>query len=158
MRAELGYFASAEILPGYHQLTPDDRKIVLKALPAIKVEKLEGGASKKIKKEASDELDGGSSSTLKDKIESQIAKQSVLYYKFKDGLKKSLSKSEVASLLMANKSYIPVGIENMLDRCADILTFGRLPKCDKCKGDYEFNKTGYFCNGWLLALRSEFHL
>lgn len=113
------------------------------------MEKQEGGASKKMKKEASDELDAGSSK--KDIIESQIAKQSVLFYKFKDGMK-SLSKSDIEIFLKANKSFIPVGIEDMLDRSADILTFGRLPKCEKCKGDYVFNKTGYFCNGGFLCL------
>ena len=39
------------------------------------------------------------------------------------------------------------GIDNLLDRCADFLTFGALAKCQKCKkGDMIFAKHGYQCN------------
>jgi poly [ADP-ribose] polymerase len=41
-----------------------------------------------------------------------------------------------------------VGVDGLLDRCADFLTFGALAKCQKCKkGDMIFAKHGYSCNG-----------
>lgn len=40
------------------------------------------------------------------------------------------------------------GLDNLLDRCADFLTFGAIGKCEKCKkGDMIFAKHGYQCNG-----------
>lgn len=35
LRTELGWFASAEMLPGYKQLSKDDKKIVLKHIPLV---------------------------------------------------------------------------------------------------------------------------
>ena len=41
-----------------------------------------------------------------------------------------------------------VGVDELLDRCADFLTFGAVAKCSKCKkGDMMFSKFGYTCNG-----------
>lgn len=37
LRAELGWFASAEMLPGYNKLSADDKKIVLKNVPLVSI-------------------------------------------------------------------------------------------------------------------------
>jgi poly [ADP-ribose] polymerase 1 len=40
------------------------------------------------------------------------------------------------------------GVDALLDRCADFLTFGAIAKCPKCKtGDMMFSKYGYTCSG-----------
>lgn len=37
-----------------------------------------------------------------------------------------------------------------MDRLSDVMTFGALEKCPKCKnGQYVFNKAGYICQGQL---------
>lgn len=34
---------------------------------------------------------------------------------------------------------------------ADIITFGALKKCEKCSGQFLFNKNGYLCSGYITG-------
>lgn len=57
---------------------------------------------------------------------------------------------------MNDSDFAEIEKEALLDRCADILCFGALYKCQECsKGDMIFNKHGYSCNGmkdeWVMC-------
>ena len=81
-------------------------------------------------------------------LEETIKKQSKQMFKIRDALKEMCSKSELQDILFKNNSGMAEGVDGLLDRCADFLTFGALVKCDKCKkGDLQFLKHGYKCNG-----------
>lgn len=137
LRAELGYFESAEALPGFKALNNEDQKSVLKEIPAIKQEDV---PEKKIKLE--DTVDGADAS-----MEKNLKEQNKLLYKYRDSLKE-LSKKDLTLLLEKNKQEVPSGIETMLDRLADVMTFGTLLPCDECKGgQFVFDKCGYVCHG-----------
>lgn len=57
---------------------------------------------------------------------------------------------ELQFFLVANDSDVIEDVDSALDRCADILTFGALYKCQKCfQGDMIFTKYGYTCNGMI---------
>lgn len=99
---------------------------------------------KKLKSEPKDEVDAAAEKTLEDIIK----KQSKQIFKIRDTLKDLCAKADLQNMLFANNSGMVEGVENLLDRCSDILTFGALAKCQKCKkGDMIFAKFGYKCNG-----------
>lgn len=102
--------------------------------------------AKKLKAEPKDEVDSAADKAL----EENIKKQSKQLFKIRDKLQALCSKVQLQNILFANKSGMAEGLEGLLDRCADILTFGALAKCQKCKkGDMMFSKYGYTCNGML---------
>jgi poly [ADP-ribose] polymerase len=83
-------------------------------------------------------------------LETLIAKQTKQYFKVRDTIKSIAGKSELQNILFANKSCMVEGVDGLLDRVTDFLTFGALEKCQKCKkGDMIFAKHGYKCNGML---------
>lgn len=101
---------------------------------------------KKLKSEPKDEVDAAAEKTLEDIIKKQTKQK----FKIRDTLKDICSKNDLQNILFANNSGMVEGVENLLDRCADILTFGALAKCQKCKkGDLIFDKYGYKCNGMM---------
>lgn len=82
------------------------------------------------------------------KLERTIANQTNELLRVRQGLHDACSDEELQLLLIFNDSDVVEGIDNLLDRCADILTFGALYKCRKCNtGDMIFTKYGYTCNG-----------
>lgn len=102
--------------------------------------------AKKLKSEPKDEADSAASQSLED----QIKKQSKVLFKIRDKIQSICSKNDLQNILFANDSCLVEGVDNLLDRCADFLTFGALAKCQTChKGDMMFKKHGYKCNGMI---------
>lgn len=102
--------------------------------------------AKKLKAEPKDEID----SAVDKALEETIKKQSKQLFKIRDMLQALCSKGQLQNILFTNKSCMVEGVDKLLDRCADILTFGALAKCQKCtKGDMIFSKYGYTCNGMI---------
>jgi poly [ADP-ribose] polymerase len=137
----LGFFACGDQLPGFGNLEKEDRDLVKKNIPAIKSEEI---AAKKLKTEPKDEVDAAENA----KLEETIKKQTKAFYDYKDNLKSNFTKQQLINILFLNNSFIPEGIENILERCSDFFTFGALAKCPKCHtGDFVFKKNGYGCEG-----------
>lgn len=66
----------------------------------------------------------------------------------RQALQNVCTEEELQLFLLFNDSDIVNGLDNLLDRCADIVTFGAIYKCLKCNtGDMMFTKNGYTCNG-----------
>lgn len=97
-----------------------------------------------MKAEPKDEVDAAIEHALEETIKSQSKK----LFKIRDALQKLCTKADLQNILFANSSGMVTGVDNLLDRCADFITFGALAKCQKCmKGDMIFAKQGYRCNG-----------
>lgn len=117
---------------------------VLIPFPSHRAIKITAAQAKKLKAEPKDEVDAAAESAL----EETIKKQSKMLFKVRDKLKELCTKDQLQSILFANNSGMVAGMDDLLDRCADFLTFGALAKCQKCKkGDLIFSKHGYTCNG-----------
>lgn len=88
--------------------------------------------------------------TCEDESEDQevkIAHQTAELFRVRQALQQICSVEDLQFLLLTNESEASENIDVLLDRCADILTFGALYKCQKCfKGDMIFTKHGYTCN------------
>lgn len=112
--------------------------------------------AKKLKAEPKDEVDVA----MENALEGTIKTQTKQLFKVRDKVKELCNKGQLQNILFTNKSGMVVGLEGLLDRCADFLTFGALAKCQKCKnGDMIFAKHGYSCNGqideWTQCLNFE---
>ncbi|GLV44778.1 Poly-(ADP-ribose) polymerase [Carabus blaptoides fortunei] len=139
LRSELKYFETGEKLPGFKSLKVDDQKNVKVQLPAIKQEEIPI-KKPKLEDETTDKAD--------EALEKEIKEQSKIIFKYRDQLKDQLNKNELQSLLEHNKQEVPSGIERMLDRLSDLMTFGALERCAVCKnGQLVFDKEGYVCQG-----------
>ncbi|RZB77497.1 poly-(ADP-ribose) polymerase [Asbolus verrucosus] len=139
LRAELGYFESADKLPGFKTLSKNDQSEAKKQLPPIKQEDIPD--VKKVKSE--DTIDGFTEEESK-----LYEEQNKLMFKYRDLLEKNLNKNELTKLLEENGQEIPAGVDRILDRLADIITFGALLPCTVCKrGQLVFDKFGYKCRG-----------
>ncbi|KAF5305635.1 hypothetical protein FQR65_LT07716 [Abscondita terminalis] len=137
LRSELGYFESANALPGFKALNKDDQKSVLTELPAIKQEEI---PEKKAKIE--DVVDG-----VDEALEKKLKEQTKLIYKYRDNLKE-LHKKELTHLLEVNDQEVPSGVESILDALSDVMAFGALQSCTECKmGQFRLDKLGYVCHG-----------
>lgn len=146
-RDELGLTDSIEKVHGFSDLSAEDKKKLLKELPAqtaakkhkMEGDSVDGGApSKKIKKE-----DDAGEKEMKE----QIKKQNKILYKYRDELEQ-LSKSDLQALLEHNDQHIPAGKSEVLDLIADIMTFGALVPCKECKnGQFYYKTGGYTCSG-----------
>lgn len=97
IRSELGWFASAEILPGFKSLSKDDQQAAKKHIPAIKQDIDEPSVKKPKIDKAETELDA------------KIEKQNKEYYKLRDTLEKETKKSIQISILEAMNQAIPEG-------------------------------------------------
>lgn len=95
-----------------------------------------------------DELNNNATQNLSEvELELKIAKQSAELSRVAAALKKVCSVEDLQYLLIINDSDTVDDFDQLLDRCADFLTFGALYKCQKCfKGCMMFNKNGYTCN------------
>lgn len=101
---------------------------------------------KKLKSEVKDEVDRAADAELAKKV----SKQNKKFHKNRD-LLKDLRPKELKWILEKNKQIVAVGMgEQVLrDACADIMTFGALKRCEKCNGQFVFNKSNYICSGEL---------
>lgn len=140
IRDDLGYYESGDKLPGFNTLKKEDQKEVKKALPAVSGDAI---PNKKVKKEEVDEVDAAKAAETEDTIK----KQSNAMYKLRGKLEKQLTKNELTLILEKNKQKVPEGKDNILDLLTDILIFGALKPCEKCKGQFQFTNTGYKCTG-----------
>lgn len=98
---------------------------------------------KKAKVEIKDEVDAAHDTQL----EKTLAVQNKEFFKNRDACEKSLTKTELSSLLQKNKQDVPAGSYLILEAVADLLTFGALERCPTCKGQFVFNKSSYMCDG-----------
>lgn len=122
LRSELGYFESADKLPGFKSLSKADQKDAAAQIPyvlnawnlkvvcyynlffrAIKQEDVPD--LKKVKTE--DEADGGSVD------ENKMKEQNQIMFKYRDQLKRNLTKSQLTDLLIYNNQQVPVGEERV---------------------------------------------
>lgn len=96
-----------------------------------------------VKKPKQETVDGFTEDESKAYVE-----QNKIMYKYRDQLEKNLTKQELIELLQSNDQDVPSGKERILDRLADIMTFGALLPCKECKhGQLVFDKFGYKCRG-----------
>lgn len=149
IRGDYNFYLGGEVLPGYENLSPADKKILTEAVTAIE---LTESQAKKLKSEPRDKDEVAT----ENKLEDLIAKQTKQLFKVRDAIKPITTKSLLNDILNANGSGMVEGADGMLDRVADFLTFGAISKCQKCnKGDMIFAKYGYMCNGnvdeWTLC-------
>ncbi|XP_024936597.1 poly [ADP-ribose] polymerase isoform X2 [Cephus cinctus] len=135
LRDELQFFVSGNTLPGTDSLSKEDQGTLIKTLPKIKGENIPPSV-KKIKNEPDDEEE-----------EKLLKEQNVKIFKMRDELSK-LNKDNLIMLLQENHQGIPEGISNMLDNLSDMMVFGSLKPCSKCKGQlvYQYG-VGYKCTG-----------
>ncbi|KAL1517903.1 hypothetical protein ABEB36_001606 [Hypothenemus hampei] len=134
LRAQLGFFESASKIPGFENLNKSEKEEALEAIPAIKQESIPDVKKLKLEEDPQDKI---------------YRKQNKIMFGYRDDLKQ-LSKPDLTLLLQENEQEIPAGVERMLDRISDIITFGALKRCEECmNGQLVFNKVGYICTGHL---------
>lgn len=121
-RTELGYFASAEELPGYNTLSADDKTMLKAELKTMKTPKRKLEEPPQLEDSKKPKLD-----------EDAMKKQNKKMFYYRDLLKKGLKLSDLKDLLEANGQAPAGGSEQTLDRLADIMTFGALKPCPECK-------------------------
>jgi len=63
-------------------------------------------------------------------IEKLIKKQTTQLFKVRDAISHG-NKEMFRNILFANNSGMVEGLDSLLDRCADFLTFGALAKCQR---------------------------
>lgn len=83
-------------------------------------------------------------------LEEKIAKQNAELFKYRDKIQKEkMKKDDMIAILEENDQDVPEGDTlKLLNLVCDVLTFGALKRCKKCKtGQYVFNKSGYICTG-----------
>lgn len=97
LRSELGWFESAEKLPGFKSLSKDEQQAAKKHVPAIKQD-IEEPSTKKPKMDKADA-----------EIDSKIEKQNKEFYKLRDKLESQTKKPVHISILEAMKQAIPEG-------------------------------------------------
>lgn len=97
LRSELGWFESADKLPGFKGLSKDDQHLAKKHVPAIKQDVDEPPVKKPKLDKADAELDA------------KIEKQNKEYYKLRDKLEKETKKTVHISILEAMNQTIPEG-------------------------------------------------
>lgn len=153
LRSELGYFEKGEALPGFGSLKKEDKANVKQLLPAIKQEEV---PEKKVKSEPKDEADSAQEAI----DENLYAQQQKAFFKIRDRIKDlEMKKHEMISILSRNGQSIPEGYDACLERVCDILTFGALKPCPKCKGQYVLQKSAYICEGnlteWVKCLNTD---
>ncbi|XP_045461901.1 poly [ADP-ribose] polymerase [Harmonia axyridis] len=134
LRSDLRFYEAASALPGFKSLSKEDQKEALKQIPAIKQEDIPEEVKKPKLEEPTEE-------------EKLYKEHLTVLYKYRDQLKK-MTKGEMTDLLEYNDQEIPSGKDAILDRLADIMTFGALEPCKVCHGgQYVYNKLGYICHG-----------
>lgn len=109
--------------------------------PATK--KIKSEVKTEVKTEVKDEVDGGA-------LDKLIEDQKKEYFKIRDNLKAETKKAVWLEILGKNKQTIPSGDSAILDHLADVITFGAIVPCTKCKnGNFVFGNSAYLCTGHL---------
>ncbi|XP_012253348.2 poly [ADP-ribose] polymerase [Athalia rosae] len=134
LRAELGFFEAANMLPGFDKLTKEDKSRLKSKLP--KTDQIEIPQIKKLKAEPEDA-----------KEEQQLRAENEQIFKMRDQLS-TLHKKDLISLLEENHQKVPEGVSSILDALSDAMVFGYLKPCEKCKGQLRYKSgLGYRCTG-----------
>lgn len=134
LRKELEFFDQADSLAGIKSLSKDDQANVKKELPKISNENVP--AVKKCKEEPEDMEE-----------ENKLKEQNKQIFAMRDTLS-SLNKTELIEILEMNKQQVPQGVSAILDFTSDLLIFGALKPCPKCKGQLVYvSGLGYKCTG-----------
>ena len=145
---------SVEMIPGFSALDPADKKQLLDMFK-MKKPKAE---SKNVKSEpeSAESIDVKVEAEDKKDLEKEILKnQSKKIWQIKDALSQ-FKKNEMIAILESNKiDPIPSGEANVLECAADLLLFGRLPRCPKCNNaQLRVNSNGYYsCTGYTESVR-----
>ena len=140
-REELEYFDDGEAMGGFMTLSPDDQAMVKSAIKAMKRKSPSNGSdepdSKKMKVEKVSDED-------KEALKKQMKK--IFYYR---DLLQKMNKKELQDLLEYNGQEVCTGVDRMLDRLGDCMTFGALEPCTECdNGQLVFKSgVGYQCQG-----------
>lgn len=143
-RKEYGFYLSFDKLPGFGKLTKNDQRTVMMMSTTNKSEGNDGVSGEKKMK-----LEAGPSSYDQD-LENLIKIQTEKFQIVRQLLITHTNAKTLAEFLSQNDSGIVQGHDNILDRCADFISFGAIPKCTKCpNGNLIFSKHGYQCDGRL---------
>ncbi|XP_070152287.1 poly [ADP-ribose] polymerase [Polyergus mexicanus] len=135
LRADLGYYGSGDELPGIKELSKEDKNSLKTALP-----KMTQGDMPPPPKKIKDEPEDAEDAKL-------MKKQNEELYAIKDQMS-DLEKNKLVALLEKNHQEIPTGTANIVNLVSDILYFGALEPCPKCKGQLIYNSgLGYKCTG-----------
>lgn len=135
-KEEYEFYLSGDQLPGFEDLKPDDQQVVLKHVIA-------GG-----------ENDSGakksrlSNNTTNQDLEASIELQTTNLETVQMILKNYPNFKDLLDFLVMNDSKVPTLFEEIINRCADFITFGAIQKCEVCaQGNLMFAKHGYECDG-----------
>ncbi|XP_012538492.2 poly [ADP-ribose] polymerase [Monomorium pharaonis] len=135
LRADMGYYESGDKLPGAKQLSKEDQQSLKTSLPKVTQGEVPP-PPKKIKDEPEDAEE-----------QKLMKKQNDELYAIKDKIS-ILEKKEMIALLEKNRQEVPSGTSNIISLLSDILYFGALEPCPKCKGQLVYNSgLGYKCTG-----------
>lgn len=131
----LEFFECGNLIPGFNTLSKEQQGAVVLELSAINDEPPE-------KKRLSNEVSKPTSSQ-----EKPLNKQdNIIMHQYRNDLKLNLKKDEIAWILKHNCQSVPTGIDNILDRASDMMTYGALERCRKCKrGQLAYTNGGYKC-------------
>lgn len=118
MRNDLGFFSSGDVLPGFKDLQPEDKKKVKDTLKAIKAEDVPEVKKIKLEKKENGE----------EEKENKLYKaQNETFYKYKQQLESNLKKKDMATILEHNQMTVPQGNE----RVSEIIQFFKSFSVDK---------------------------
>lgn len=135
LRADMGYYGSGDELPGAAQLSKEDRQSLKASLP-----KMAQGDIPPPPKKVKDEPEDAEEAKL-------MKKQNEELYAIKDQIS-GLKKEVMIELLEENHQGVPSGTSNILSLLSDVLYFGALQPCPKCKGQLIYHSgSGYKCTG-----------
>lgn len=135
LRADLGYYGRGDELSGAKELSKEDRESLKTALPKITEGEIPP-PPKKVKDEPED----------KEELE-LMKKQNEELYTIRDQIS-GLGKNKLIAILEKNRQEVPTGESNILNLLSDILYFGALEPCPKCKGQLTYSSgLGYKCTG-----------
>lgn len=135
LRADLGYYGRGDELPGAAELSKEDLESLKASLP-----KMNQGDIPPPPKKVKDEPEDAEEEKL-------MKKQNEQLYAIKDKISR-LEKKEMMELLAENNQEVPSGVSNITSLLSDILCFGALQPCPKCKGQLIYKSgVGYKCTG-----------
>ncbi|KAJ6648922.1 Poly [ADP-ribose] polymerase, partial [Pseudolycoriella hygida] len=134
LMVELGWYGGGDQLPGFKNLTEEDKQLVLTTISPASLEDIPELKKRKVDKSV-------------DQLEKLIATQNKEFYAHRDFVQSKLPRSNWIQILEVNKQTIPKSDVEKLDLVAEILTFGSLKPCPDCKGQLVFRKNGYVCTG-----------
>ena len=136
---------TADMIPGFSALDKADQAQIRVLLKPKKVSKTKNEPKVKVEMETKAET----KPTAENKQEKALKDQNKNLWSIKDQLKSQLNTSDLKELLVRNKIDVPTGEAAVLDTCADLIVFGRLPRCKECStGQLYVDKNGYYaCKG-----------